>query len=85
MSIVVSDPWSFVDERGSTFSATVRATEGELVLLVLAGQHYVATPRDGDNYSLTPITEEQSSAAPPWGRDEWRGHPAALLAQIRGL
>lgn len=85
VSIVVSDPWSFVTENGSTFTASVRAIEGEVLLLVLAGQHYVASPRDGDSYNLTPVTEAQSRGVPPWGRDEWRGQPAALLAQISGL
>lgn len=85
MSIVVSDPWDFVAKNGSTFTASVRATEGELLLLELAGRHYVASPRDGESYSLTPVTEAQSRGVAPWGRDQWRGQPPALLAQISGI
>ena len=84
MSVVVSDPWSFVDaQESNTFTATVRATEGEWLLLLLSGQHYVATPRSSEGYSLIPVTDEQAREAPPWGRDRWRGHPAALLADLR--
>jgi hypothetical protein len=85
VSIVVSDPWDFVTENGSTFTASVRAIEGGLLLLVLAGQHYVASPRGGDSYDLIPVTVAQSRGVPPWGRDKWRGQPTALLAQISGL
>jgi hypothetical protein len=71
VSVVVSDPWSFVDEQGSnTFAATVLASDGDLLLLELAGQHYVANPRgDAGAYNLIPDAEEQSRDAPPWGRD----------------
>jgi len=87
VSVVVSDPWSFVDEQGSnTFAATVLATDGELLLLKLGAQHYVANPRgDEGAYNLIPVSKEQSQEAPPWGRDLWRGDPAALLADIHGL
>jgi hypothetical protein len=86
VSVVVSDPWSFVDEQGSNiFRATVRATDGETLLLLLSGQHYVATPRRSEGFSLVPVTDEQSREAPPWGRDRWRGQPAALLADLRDL
>jgi hypothetical protein len=84
MTVLVNDPWSFVDEQGTgTFIAKVRATDGNLLLLRFAGQHYVATPRQGGSFSLIPVTEEQSRQAPPWGRDEWRGLPVALLADLR--
>ena len=86
MSVVVSEPWSFVDEQGSNiFRATVRATDGEALLLLLSGQHSVATPRGGEGFSLIPVTDEQSRERPPWGRDRWRGQPAALLAALRDL
>lgn len=43
--MVVSDPWSFVNEQGSnTFIAKVRATDGGLLLLEVAGGIYVASP-----------------------------------------
>lgn len=84
--VVVSDPWSFVDEHGSsTFAATVRAIDGDLVLLELAGRIYVASPRGEDAYNLIPTTADHSREAPPWGRDQWRGQPPALLADIHGL
>src|SRR4051812_3030151 len=86
VTVVVSDPWSFVDDQGSNiFKATVRESEGELLLLTLNGQHYVATPRRGVGFSLTPVTEEQAQQAPPWGRDDWRGQPTALLADLRDV
>ncbi len=88
VSVVDSDPWSFVTEHGSTFIAAVRASEGDLLLFEMEGRLFVANPRgDGNDacYSLTPTTEEQSRENPPWGRDEWRGVPAALLAEIRDL
>lgn len=86
VSVVVSDPWSFVNEQGSnTFIAIVRATDGGLLLLEVAGGIYVASPRGSEGFSLIPVTEEQAREAPPWGRDQWRGHPAAALADIRGL
>ena len=86
VSVVVSDPWSFVDERGSnTFAATVLATDGEILLLLLLGQHYVATPRGREGYTLIPVADEQARGLPPWGSDGWRGHPAALLADLRNL
>ncbi|MEJ7796753.1 MAG: hypothetical protein WKF50_14455 [Nocardioides sp.] len=86
VSVVVSDPWSFVDDQGSNvLTAEVLSTEGDLVLLELGGGLYVASPRGDAGYNLIPITEEQSRKAPPWGRDQWRGQPAALLADIRGL
>jgi len=84
VSVVVSDPWTLVDEQGSnTFTATIVATHGDLLLLLLAGRHYVATPRGSDAFGLVPVTQEQAGQAPPWGRDEWRGQPAALLADVR--
>ena len=88
VSVVVSDPWSFVTQRGSTFTAEVRATDGDLMLLEIQGRLYVANPRGEQKdarYSLTPTTEEQSREAPNWGRDLWRGQPAALLGEIHGL
>lgn len=86
LSVVVSDPWSFVDEHGSnTLTATVEAADGEALLLLLSGQHYVATPRGSQSYSLIPVTDKQSREAPPWGADQWRGQPAALLAQLHDL
>ncbi len=85
--MVVSDPWSFVDEQGSnTFTATVRAAHGDLLLLELAGRLYVASPRGGNGgYGLTPVGDEQAQEAPPWGRDEWRGQPDALLADLTDI
>jgi hypothetical protein len=87
VSVVVSDPWSFVTEHGSTFTAELRATEGDLMLLEMEGRLYVANPR-GDRedarYSLTPTTEEHSRN-PHWGRDLWRGQPPALLGEIHAL
>jgi hypothetical protein len=87
VTVVVSDPWDFVDERGSNvFAATVRARSEDLALLEVAGQLYVAHPRGTpEAYSLTPTTAELVRSGPPWGRDEWRGQPTALLADIRGL
>jgi hypothetical protein len=87
VSVVVSDPWSFVNERGAnTSTAKVRATDGDLRLLEFADGLYVASPRvNGDGFSLIPITEEQAREAPPWGRDEWRGEAAAAIADIRDL
>ena len=86
VSVVVSDPWTYVDEQGSNvFAATVRETSGDLLLLEMAGTLYVATPRDSQSHNLTPTTPAKASEGPPWGRDDWRGHPQALLAQIRGL
>jgi hypothetical protein len=88
VSVVVSDPWSFVTEHGSSFTAAVRAQEGPLVLLEMDGRLYVATPR-GDSeegrYNLVPTTDEHSGGEPPWGSDLWRGQPPALLADIHGL
>jgi hypothetical protein len=65
VSVVVSDPSSFVNERGpNTFAATVLATDGDLLLLVLAGQHYVANSKgDAGVYSLIPV-----SGGPGMGR-----------------
>jgi hypothetical protein len=84
VSVVVSDPWSFVDGQGSnTFTATVRATDGEKLLLLLSGQHYVASPKSSEGYGLIPVTDDQSREEPPWGSNQWRGHPAALLAELR--
>ena len=86
--VVVSDPWSFVTERGSQFTAAVRAHEAHLVLLEMDGRLYVASPRgdSGDGrYNLVPTTDEHSRGEPPWGSDLWRGQPPALLADIRGL
>jgi hypothetical protein len=88
VSVVVSDPWSLVTDHGSTFIATVRAREGDLMLLEMEGRLYVANPRgdrDEARYNLIPTTEEHSQGGSPWGRDQWRGQPAALLADIRGL
>lgn len=88
VSVVVSDPWSFVTEHGSAFTAAVRATEGDLTLLELAGHLYVANPRgdrDDGRYNLIPTTEDYALHGSPWGRDQWRGHPDALLANIQGL
>jgi hypothetical protein len=65
VSVVVSEPWSFVDEQGSNiFMATVRATDGETLLLLLSGQHYVAAPRGSEGFSLIPVTDEPSREAP---------------------
>jgi len=85
VAVVVSDPWEFVDERGSNvLAATVRARSEDLVLMEIAGQFYVAHPRGTpEAYSLTPTTAELVRGGPPWGRDEWRGQPTALLADIR--
>lgn len=85
VAVVVNEPWSFVGERGNKFTASVLATDDHVLLLLLAGQHYVATRRAGDSYGLIPTTEEQSREAPPWGRDLWRGQPIALLADIRDI
>lgn len=88
VSVVVSDPWSFVTEHGSSFTAAVRATEGDLLLLEMEGHLYVANPRgdrDEARYNLIPTTEEHSRGGSPWGSDQWRGRPPALLADIRGL
>jgi hypothetical protein len=39
VTVVVSDPWEFVDEHGSNvFAATVRDRSEDLVLLEIAGQ-----------------------------------------------
>lgn len=84
--VVVSDPWSFVDERGSnTFTGTVLDVDGSHVLLRIAGVLYVASPRDDQSHSLIPTTEEKARAGAPWGKDDWRGESPALLAQLRGL
>jgi hypothetical protein len=87
VTVVVSDPWDFVDDHGSNvFAATVRARSEDLVLLEIAGQFYVANPRGTpEAYSLTPTTAELVRGGPPWGQDAWRGQPTALLANIRGL
>ncbi len=84
MRVVVADPWSFVDEKGSnTFTADVIAADSDVMLVRLAGQYYVATPRGDTAYSMVPVTDAAPESAPPWGRDDWRGHPPALLADIR--
>ena len=58
----------------------------DLVLLEIARQFHVANPRGTpEAYSLTPTTAELVASGPPWGRDEWRGEPTALLADIQGL
>lgn len=88
VSVVVSDPWSFVTEHGSTFTAVVRAAEGDLILLQMEGRLYVANRRgdtDDARYNLIPTTEDHAQNGSPWGRDRWRGEPDALLADIRGL
>jgi len=75
-----------VDDQGSNvFTAEVLSTDGDVALLELAGGLYVASPRGDTGYTLIPITEEQSREGPPWGRDQWRGQPPALLANIRDL
>ena len=82
--MVVSDPWSFTDERGSNvLRATVRDSHGDLLLLEMADGLYVATPKNDGSYSLIPVSQEQSAQAPPWGRDEWRGGRSAARAEIR--
>jgi hypothetical protein len=80
--VTVIDPWSFVDEHGSNFIATVRDADGDCLLLELAGGLYVASPR-GRSYSLIPTTENLAQDPPLWGRDLWRGQPAALLADLQ--
>lgn len=80
--VTVIDPWSFVDEHGPSLTAIVREVDGEFLLLELAGGLYVASPRDR-SYSLTPTTERQAQDSPRWGRDLWRGQPAALLADLQ--
>jgi hypothetical protein len=86
VTVVVSDPWSFVDERGSNpFTGTVLDVDGSHVLLRIAGLLYVASPRDDLSHSLTPTTEEKARTGAPWGKDDWRGEPPALLAQLLGL
>jgi hypothetical protein len=87
VTVVVSDPWSFVDERGSNpFTGTVLDVDGSHVLLRIAGLLYVASPRDDLSHSLIPTTEEKARTGSPWGKDDWRGgEPPALLAQLHGL
>lgn len=87
VTVVVSDPWEFVDERGSNvFTAKVRGRAEDLVLLELEGRLYVAKPRGhAEAYSLTPTTEEQARGGPPWGQAQWRGEGRALLADVQGL
>lgn len=82
VSVTVSDPWSFTYEHGSNLTATVRGTDGEFLLLELAGMLYVASPRGEGAYSLVPTTEDEAREAPLWGRNLWRGQPAALLADL---
>lgn len=84
--VTVSDPWEFVDEHGSNvLSADVIRTEDDQLLLLMAGQHYVARARrdDGQTYSLVPVPPPTSTDPAPWGADDWRGVPAGLLADIR--
>jgi hypothetical protein len=81
--VTVIDPWSFVDEHGSNLRAVVRDADGASLLLELAGGLYVATPRDDHSYSLIPTTEDHAHDSPLWGRDLWRGQPAALLANLQ--
>jgi hypothetical protein len=87
VEVVVSDPWEFVDDHGSNvFPATVLESSGDLVLLVIAARLYVAAPRGlAQTFSLTPTTAELARGGPPWGQDERRGQPTALLADISGL
>jgi hypothetical protein len=86
VTVVVSDPWSFTAEDGSNvFTAGLRASHEDLMLLEMAGGLYVATPRSDGNYSLIPVTEEQSAQAAPWGREEWRGGRSAPTAEIRSV
>ena len=84
---MVSDPWSFVDERGSnTFTGTVLDVDGSYVLLRIAGLLYVASPRDDLSHSLIPTTEGRARTGAPWGKEDWRGgEPPALVAQLHGL
>jgi hypothetical protein len=45
VTVVVSEPWEFVDERRSNvFTATVRARSEDSVSLEIAGHLYVASP-----------------------------------------
>lgn len=75
-----------MDESGSnTFTGTVLDVDGSHVLLRVAGLLYVASPRDDLSHSLTPTTEEAAGTCAPWGKEDWRGDPPALLAQLRGL
>jgi hypothetical protein len=80
--VTVIDPWSFVDEHGANLTAIVRETHGEFLLVELAGTLYVASPR-GRSYSLVPTTEDHAKGSPLWGRDLWRGQPAALLVDLQ--
>ena len=84
--VTVSDPWSFVDENGSNvFEAQVVDSHAELLLVLMRGQHYAAQPRSEDHsaFWLTPVAAPLDSTEPPWGRDDWRGSPTALLAEVR--
>jgi hypothetical protein len=86
VSVVVSDPWSFVTEHGSTFTAFVRAADGDAMLLQMGDRFYVASPRgDGGGcaFTLIPTRREHTQREAPWGSDEWRGTPDALLAEVR--
>ncbi len=87
VTVIVSDPWDFVDEHGSNvFAASVRERSGDLVLLEIAAQLFVADPAgNAEAYSLTPTTAELARGGPPWGQDDWRGQPSALLADIPDL
>jgi len=80
--VTVIDPWSFVDEHGAKLTAIVRETDGEFLLIELAGALYVASP-GGHSYSLIPTTEDHAKDSPLWGRGLWRGQPAALLADLQ--
>lgn len=74
VTVVVSDPWEFVDEHGSNvFAATVRDRSEDLVLLEVAGQLYVANPcGTPEGYSLTPTTAELVRGGPESPRVSWR-------------
>jgi hypothetical protein len=86
VTVVVSDPWSFVDENGSNvFSGEVLGVDGSLVLVRIAGQLYVGKPRDEYSYNLTPTTDAKARLGAPWGWGDWRGGGTALLAQLQGL
>jgi cell division protein FtsN len=79
---VVSEPWSITAEDGlNVFSATILASHEDLLLLDMAGALYVATHESAFTVSFRSARSSRRKA-PPWGRDEWRGHGSAAMAEI---